>query len=154
MESGLKIGDEAPDFTLKDSTGDDIRLYDFKGKVNVVLGFFRSGSEENSVRWLTMLRDDYLVIKGLDSEVLAISSDSIEENLDTGGRYDIPFKLLSDTGCEVIRAYGIYDTAENKAVTSVYIIDKTGKIAYKYIGMVPRDVPDNTELIITLRSMM
>ncbi len=36
----LKVGDEAPDFTLKDQNNKDVRLSDFKGKKAVVLAFF------------------------------------------------------------------------------------------------------------------
>ena len=36
----LKIGDEAPDFTLPDTTGKPVKLSDFKGNKNVVLAFF------------------------------------------------------------------------------------------------------------------
>ncbi len=36
----LKVGDPAPDFTLSSTTGDKIKLSDFKGKKNVVLAFY------------------------------------------------------------------------------------------------------------------
>lgn len=36
----LKAGDEAPDFTLKDTAGKEVKLSDFRGKKNVVLAFF------------------------------------------------------------------------------------------------------------------
>lgn len=36
----LKVGDEAPDFTLPATTGDKVTLSSFRGKKNVVLAFF------------------------------------------------------------------------------------------------------------------
>jgi peroxiredoxin len=36
----LKVGDEAPDFTLPSTTGQSVKLSDFRGKKNVVLAFF------------------------------------------------------------------------------------------------------------------
>jgi cytochrome oxidase Cu insertion factor (SCO1/SenC/PrrC family) len=36
----LKVGDKAPDFTLKDQNGQDVSLHDLTGKKNVVLAFF------------------------------------------------------------------------------------------------------------------
>lgn len=36
----LKVGDEAPDFVLNDTTGKPVKLSDFKGKKNVVLAFY------------------------------------------------------------------------------------------------------------------
>ena len=38
--NGLCIGDEAPDFTLRDQFGQDVRLSDFRGRKAVVLMFF------------------------------------------------------------------------------------------------------------------
>jgi len=36
----LKIGDEAPDFTLTDDSGAKVTLSSFKGKKNVALAFY------------------------------------------------------------------------------------------------------------------
>jgi peroxiredoxin len=36
----LKVGDPAPEFTLKSTDGSDVKLSDFRGKKNVVLAFF------------------------------------------------------------------------------------------------------------------
>ena len=39
-QTHLKIGDQAPDFTLNDTNGQPVRLSDFRGKKNVVLAFY------------------------------------------------------------------------------------------------------------------
>lgn len=36
----LKVGDVAPDFTLKDQNWKPVKLSDFRGKKNVVLAFY------------------------------------------------------------------------------------------------------------------
>jgi cytochrome oxidase Cu insertion factor (SCO1/SenC/PrrC family) len=36
----IKVGDTAPDFTLRDQTGKEVKLSDFHGKKNVVLAFY------------------------------------------------------------------------------------------------------------------
>jgi len=36
----LKVGDEAPDFTLPSTDGQKVKLSDFRGKKNIVLAFF------------------------------------------------------------------------------------------------------------------
>ncbi len=38
--TNLKVGDMAPDFTLPDTTGKQVKLSDFRGKKNVVLAFY------------------------------------------------------------------------------------------------------------------
>ena len=36
----IKVGDQAPDLTLKDQNGNDVSLASFRGKKNVVLAFY------------------------------------------------------------------------------------------------------------------
>ncbi len=39
-QTKLKVGDLAPDFSLSDTTGNKVKLSDFRGKKNVVLAFY------------------------------------------------------------------------------------------------------------------
>ena len=39
-EPKIKVGDVAPDFTLKDQNGNDVSLAGFRGKKSVVLAFY------------------------------------------------------------------------------------------------------------------
>lgn len=39
-EPKVKVGDVAPDFTLKDQTGKEVSLHDYRGKRNVALAFY------------------------------------------------------------------------------------------------------------------
>jgi cytochrome oxidase Cu insertion factor (SCO1/SenC/PrrC family) len=39
-QTGLKIGDAAPEFVLNDTEGKVVKLSDFKGKKSVVLAFY------------------------------------------------------------------------------------------------------------------
>lgn len=36
----IKVGDTAPDFTLRDQSGNQVKLSDFHGKKDVVLAFY------------------------------------------------------------------------------------------------------------------
>ena len=39
-QTHLKVGDPAPDFTLRDTEGKEVKLSDFRGKKSVVLAFY------------------------------------------------------------------------------------------------------------------
>ena len=39
-QTNLKVGDKAPDFTLTDTQGNQVKLSEFRGKKSVVLAFF------------------------------------------------------------------------------------------------------------------
>jgi peroxiredoxin len=40
QHTNLKVGDEAPDFTLRDQNNKEVKLSDFRGKKTVILAFF------------------------------------------------------------------------------------------------------------------
>jgi len=147
------VGDFAPDFYLKDSNGDEVKLSNYRGRVNVLLVFYRGESDPYSMRWLSRLNDDYLFFRSLETDILAVSPDGIDKTRDTVTRYKIPFRLLSDPQMKVINKYGVLNELENGDDASVFIIDKSGKIRYKYIGIVPSDMPSNDKLMETIRGM-
>ena len=39
-EPSIKVGDAAPDFTLRDQNGKEVSLHDFRGNKSVVLAFY------------------------------------------------------------------------------------------------------------------
>jgi thioredoxin-dependent peroxiredoxin len=153
IETGVDVGSAAPDFSLKDALGDTVKLSDFRGKENVLLAFYRGESDQYSTKWLSQLKDDYLEFRGLDTDVLAISTDDTRKSLDTGGRYDLPFRMLPDPGCNVIKTYSVYDDYSRTATAAAFIIDRSGKIRYKYVSSAPPDLPSDTEIIIELRNL-
>ncbi len=153
IDQGPVVGEFAPDFSLKDSNGDEVKLSNYRGRVNVLLAFYRGESDPYSMRWLSGLNDDYLFFRSLETDVLAISPDDVDKTRDTVTRYKIPFRLLSDPNLKVIREYSVFDDLENGDDASVFIIDKNGKIRYKCVGIVPSDLPPNDKLMETIRDM-
>lgn len=154
MYAGLDVGDMAPDFELKTATGEEVRLSDYRGKVNVLLTFYVSESDPYSTEWLQNLRDNYVMIRSENTEVLAISSDISEKACDIEERYRLPFKILCDPEYNVIRAYGVLNDLRNKASASIFIIDRSGMIRYKYVGRTPVDLPPVDDLIQFMRYLL
>lgn len=154
METGLDVGDFAPDFSLKDTKGKTVRLADFKGKENVLLAFYRGESDLYSINWLKKLDDDYLEIRALATEVIAISADKENEVTFMRDKYSLSLRLLPDPACKVIRAYQVYDDMTRTATCAAFVIDRTGKIRYKYVSRAPPDLPDNSSILATLRFLV
>ena len=153
IEEATGLGDMAPDFRLKDSAGEDVKLSNYRGRVKVLLAFYRGAADPYSLRWLSHLSDDYLFFRSLDAEVLAISPDNVEKARYTANRYKLPFKLLSDPGMNVIREYHVYDDLENGDDASIFLIDRDGRIRYRFMSKFPGEIPPNDKLIETLRHM-
>jgi thioredoxin-dependent peroxiredoxin len=154
LETGLSVGDVAPDFYLKDTTGKTVKLSDFRGKVNVLLAFYRGESDLYSINWLKKLDDDYLEIRALNAEVIGISSDKENEEAFMKDKYSIPFRLLPDPGNNVVRLYRVYDDFTHTATCAAFVVDRSGKIRYKYVSGAPPDLPDNGAILATLRYLV
>ena len=135
----LKIGDMAPNFTLKSKnlTGDfkEISLADYKGK-NVVLFFFPgafTGVCTDEVCSITGGLKDY---EDLGATVLGISVDSTFAQEGWTKQYKITIPLLSDFNNEVIEKYGtrypdgVFLGMNGVSKRSVFVIDKEGKIQH------------------------
>lgn len=153
LETGLNVGDFAPDFSLRDTTGNTVTLADYKGKENVLLAFYRGESDVYSINWLRALNNDYLDIRALDTDIIAISSDRENEAAFMKDKYSLSFKVLPDQGCKVVKMYRVYDDFTHTATCAAFVVDRSGKIRYKYVSGAPPDLPDDLKILETLRKM-
>ncbi len=155
---GLKIGDKAPAFTLKDTEKQDVSLSDFSGK-NVVLLFFPLAFTSTCTTELCTIRDTKKDYDNLNAEVLAISVDS----LFTLGKFKTEegynFSLLSDWNKETSKAYDtLYDEfvlgMRGVAKRSAFVIDKTGTIQYAEILENAGELPNFNAINETLATLV
>ena len=72
----VKVGEKAPNFTLRNSDKGEVSLNDYRGK-NVVLLFFPLAFTGVCTTELCSMRDDIGTYEKLDAEVLAVSVDSL-----------------------------------------------------------------------------
>jgi len=134
----LKVGDVAPDFTLKNHLLEDVKLSDFKGEKNVVILFFPLVNTAVCEKELCSTRDGLSQYQDLDAQVLAISVDSPFAQKLWADKHKFNFPLLSDFNKEVCKAYGaFYDVFvpgkfdyKGVAKRSAFVVDKEGKIKY------------------------
>lgn len=73
----VQIGTEAPDFELRCTNGEAVKLSDFRGKKNVLLIFYPFAFSRNCTAEMCTLRDDNSDLMSDDVEVLGISPDSV-----------------------------------------------------------------------------
>lgn len=124
---------EAPELSALDPDGKRVTLGDFKGK-NVLLIFYLGEECPHCMLQLREAAKRYKDLEGLDTEVLAVSSDKPEENKESLGVGDIPFKLLSDVGFENAKRYKSYDDFEEIALHSTILIDRRGRVHWARTG--------------------
>jgi len=132
----LKVGDVAPDFTLKTMTSDglkDVSLHDYKGKKDVVLAFyvfaFTCGLTEEMKNFQKNLKS----LEAADTQVLGVSMDSPFANKAFGDQIGVTFPLLSDWGGETTKKYGLYMDKFKAARRVNFLIGKDGRIKEEQI---------------------
>lgn len=129
-EPAAKVGDEAPDFALRDGNGSDWRLRDQRGKV-VVLLFYPGDETPICTRQMCSVRDRWDDYSATGAEVVGISTDSVESHKKFAEHHDLPLRLLSDTGGNVAKLYGAQSMIPGKVARSVFVIDPKGTIRYR-----------------------
>ena len=129
---GLCIGDEAPDFTLRDQFGQDVRLGDFRGRKAVVLMFFPFAFTGVCTGELSGVRDRLDEFLTFDTEVLAVSCDSVYSLRTFAETEGLNFPLLSDWWPHgvVSRAYEVFDETKGAPRRSSYVIDREGRLRW------------------------
>jgi mycoredoxin-dependent peroxiredoxin len=128
----VQIGDTAPDFELKDQTGQPIRLSDYQGKKAVLLVFYPMSFTGVCESEMCSIRDEIDVFRGEEVETLAVSVDSPPAHRRWSEEQGFEFPLLSDfwPHGEVARTYGVFDEQLGIAVRGTFIIDKAGDVIY------------------------
>jgi peroxiredoxin Q/BCP len=144
----LKVGDNAPDFSLQASDGKTYKLSDFKGKQAVVVAWFPKAFTQGCTIECKSLAENGNKIKMYDVAYFMASVDSVEENTKfakatsvtlqgRGGgpstvveKKEADFPLLSDPTKETATKYGVLMAGPGLANRWTFYIDKTGKIAY------------------------
>ena len=126
----VKVGEEAPDFTLYDQDGESVSLGDFKGVNNVVLFFYPKDFSPGCTTQACSFRDSYEDFTDRGAVVVGVSSDSVESHKKFLDTYLLPFTLLSDPKGEVRSLYGATKAFGLLPGRYTFIIDKTGVVRH------------------------
>ena len=139
----LEINSPAPDFTLQDKEGKDVRLSDFAGH-RVVLYFYPRDNTPGCTRQACAFAAAYDGFRALDAVVIGVSKDSVASHQRFAEKYNLPFILLSDPEHQVIEAYDAWQEKKNYGKVSMgtvrctYVIGPDGRIE----KVMPKVKPD------------
>ncbi|MCX6403689.1 MAG: peroxiredoxin [Actinobacteria bacterium] len=131
----LSVGQEAPDFTLKNSEGEVVSLSDFRGK-KVVLVFFPFAFTGICTAELCAIRDNADNFIDDETVVVSISCDSSPTLKNFKEQENFSHILLSDfwPHGEVARAYGVFLEERGMATRGTFVIDREGVIQWLVIN--------------------
>ncbi len=135
----VQIGDQAPDFELKDQTNQPVRLSDYRGKKHVVVVFYPLSFTGVCEGEMCQIRDSIDAFRNEEVETLAISVDAPPTHARWAHEQGFEFPLLSDfwPHGEVARTYGVFDEAIGLALRGTFIVDKDGMVVYTDRNPVP-----------------
>jgi mycoredoxin-dependent peroxiredoxin len=150
----VEVGQEAPDFELRDQHGKPVRLSSFRGAKNVVLVFYPLAFSGVCSGEMAGLRDDFPEASRDDVELLTVSVDSTYALRTWSDRDGFDFGMLADFWPHggVAKLYGVFNEERGYAVRGTFIIDKSGVVRWKVVNPTAqaRDIADYQKALVAL----
>ena len=159
METKIKVGDKAPDFTLPDTNMKQRSLKEFLGQ-RIVLAFFVGAFTATCTKEMCEFRDSMARLTDLKAQVIGISVNDPFSNKAFLEKNRLPFPVLSDYNRDVVKAYGLelLDFSGLKGYTvakrSIFILDMNGIVRYVWVSDNPAVEPNYMEIQKALEQIM
>ncbi len=140
MTQRLAVGDPAPEFTLPDADGNEVRLADLRGR-RVIVYFYPAASTPGCTKQACDFRDSLASFAAEGYAVLGISPDKPAKLARFRDAEGLTFPLLSDPDRTVLESYGAYGEKKmyGKTVTGVirstFVIGPDGRIEVAQYGV-------------------
>ena len=129
----LKEGDKAPDFTLKNQNGEDVKLSDLKGNKTAIY-FYPKDDTPGCTKQACSIRDGFKELTDAGIKVFGVSMDNETKHQKFISKYDLPFDLLIDENHGIADKYGAYGEKKfmgktyNGILRKTFLIDEQGKL--------------------------
>jgi mycoredoxin-dependent peroxiredoxin len=139
----LQVGEQAPDFTLKDQNNQERTLSELRGDRNVLVVFYPLAFSGICTGELDQLRDDLAAFT--DVQVLAVSVDSGYALKAWSQEKGYDFPLLSDfwPHGKVAQDYGVFHDKAGIANRGTFLVDTHGVIRFAEMQQ-PDEARDQT----------
>jgi peroxiredoxin Q/BCP len=125
----LKVGDNAPGFTLPDEDGRPVTLGPLLRAGPVLLVFYPRDFAPACARQLSMIREHHTALTAAGIVVLGISTDDIESHRRFRSALELPFPLLADVDQTVCSAYDVMGLFGMNTRRVTYVVGRDGRIA-------------------------
>jgi mycoredoxin-dependent peroxiredoxin len=139
----LQVGEQAPDFTLKDQNNQERTLSELRGDRNVLVVFYPLAFSGICTGELDQLRDDLAAFT--DVQVLAVSVDSVYTLKAWSNQRGYDFPLLADfwPHGKVAQDYGVFNDRAGIANRGTFLVDTGGVIRFAEMKQ-PGEARDQT----------
>ncbi|SFT85904.1 peroxiredoxin Q/BCP [Lishizhenia tianjinensis] len=103
----LKVGDQAPDFTVNNEKGEAISMADFKGQ-KLAIYFYPKDMTPGCTNQACNLTENYAALQEEGIAIIGVSADDEARHQKFIDKYNIPFTLLADVDKKMINDYGVW----------------------------------------------
>jgi peroxiredoxin len=148
-----KVGDKAPDFNLKSTSGEMVSLSQFHGSKNVLLAFFPLAFTGVCTAENCAFTEDYSKFEGKDTVVLPISVDATPSLNEFRLKHKMTQHLLSDFKRDAGRSYGVLDEEKFFTKRAYFLVDKQGTLRFKHVEAELGHSRKNEELLAQIDSL-
>ena len=130
----LGPGEKAPEFTLPDQDGEQVKLSSLRGQP-VVLYFYPKADTPGCTTQACGVRDHEADYSNVGARVLGVSPDPVKKVKKFHDKQALNFTLLADEGHEVADAYGVWAEKSMYGKTyfgnerTTFVIDSKGRVA-------------------------
>lgn len=157
-DAALKVGDQAPDFSLPYATRDSIAegpltLSSFRGKQNIVVAFYPADWSGGCTKEVCTLRDNFSMLGSAGADVIGISGDYVFSHFEWAKHHNLPFRLASDHDHTIAKKYASFMPEYGFNKRTVFLVDKQGKLAYVDMAYSTRDSVSFGKLQVAIKSL-
>ncbi len=131
----VEVGQQAPDFTLRNQHGEPVTLSSYRGEKNVVIVFYPWAFTGTCTGELGEIQDRIASFDNDDTVTLVISCDSRYSLRIYAEREGYTFSLLSDFWPHgaIARTYGVFHEDAGVAIRGTFIVDKQGTVRFTIV---------------------
>lgn len=116
---GLKVGDKAPLFSLKNHLGETVELQSLLEKGKAIISFYRGEWCPYCNMEIKALQDRLSDFQVLGASLVAITPESPDHSLSIVKKHQLKFPVLTDSGNTVAKAYKlVFELSEE--VNTIY----------------------------------
>jgi peroxiredoxin len=133
--NALEAGNAAPDFELKSTPDQSVRLADFRGRP-AILAFYPADWSPVCTDQMALYNEILPEFKRLGAVLFGISIDHAWCHMAFAQNRNLRFPLLADfhPKGEVAQSYGVYDDAIGMSERALFVVDSDGTIHWSYVS--------------------
>jgi peroxiredoxin len=140
------VGQQAPDFTLPSTSGENVTLSALRGKP-VLIAFFPLAFSGTCTAELCEMRDDHDQFANRGVVVLPISVDHTYSLKEYKAKHGMKTDLLSDFKRDVSRVYGVLNEDRFFSNRAYFLLDQNGIVRWAHVEENPSHRRQDAELL-------